>query len=69
VCSSDLNLVYVATKNPRLTAEQLQAKLRAKGVLVSQLGGRVRACMHIDVTAAMVDEAVGLAREIVREVS
>ena len=65
----ETNLVYVATTNPRLTAEQLQAKLRAKGVLVSQLGGRVRACMHIDVTAAMVDEAVGLAREIVREVS
>jgi len=63
----ETNLVYVATTSPHLTAEQLQAKLRAKGVLVSQLGGRVRACMHLDVTAEMVNEVIGLAREIVRD--
>src|SRR5262249_23005867 len=32
----ETNLVYVASTSSRLTAEQLQAKLRARGVLVSQ---------------------------------
>jgi threonine aldolase len=27
------------------------------------LGGRVRACTHLDVTAPMIEEAVGLIRE------
>jgi threonine aldolase len=63
----ETNLVFIATTNPRLTAELLQARLRLKGVSVSQLGGRIRACTHIDVTAAMIEEAIAVTREIVRE--
>jgi threonine aldolase len=31
-------------------------------VLVSQLGGRLRACTHLDVTAGMIEEALTLIR-------
>ena len=62
----DTNLVYVATTNPRLTAERLQTELRARGVLVSQLGGRVRACTHIDVTTPMIEDTIALVRDIMR---
>ena len=65
----ETNLVFIGSNSPRLTPEKLQAELRAKGVLVSMLGGRVRACTHLDVTAAMVDETVALAREIARAAS
>jgi threonine aldolase len=41
-----------------MTVEQLQAKLQMRGIAVSGLGGRVRACTHLDVTAPMIDEAV-----------
>ena len=30
------------------------------------MDGRIRACMHLDVTAPMVEEMVGYVREIVR---
>ena len=36
----------------------LQQRLLARGVAVSGLGGRVRPCLHLDVTAPMIDEAV-----------
>ena len=41
-----------------MTVEQLQAKLQMRGIAVSGLGGRVRACTHLDVTAPMIEEAV-----------
>jgi threonine aldolase len=63
----ETNLVYIATTDSRLTAEQLQARLRLKGISVSQLGGRIRACTHIDVTAAMIEDAVAVTRGIVRD--
>jgi threonine aldolase len=37
---------------------QLQDRLRLRGVAVSGLGGRVRACTHLDVAAPMIEEAV-----------
>ena len=37
----------------------------ARGILVSQFGGRIRACTHLDVTAAMIEETVAAVREIV----
>jgi threonine aldolase len=35
-------------------------------VLVSMLGGRVRACTHLDVSAAMAEETIKLVRETIR---
>jgi len=31
------------------------------------MDGRIRACTHLDVTAEMIEEMVGLVREVVRE--
>jgi threonine aldolase len=65
----DTNLVFFDMASAQLTPQRLLGELRAKGVLLTQLGGRFRACMHIDVTAAMVDEVLMLTRQIVREAS
>ncbi|WP_204315426.1 hypothetical protein, partial [Stenotrophomonas maltophilia] len=62
----ETNLVYIGTNGAGLTPSKLQAELRARGILVSMLGGRVRACTHLDVTAAMVDETVAAVRDIAR---
>jgi threonine aldolase len=35
-------------------------------VLLAMMDGRIRACTHLDVTSAMIEETVGLVREIVR---
>jgi threonine aldolase len=40
--------------------------LHKRGVLLAMMDGRIRACTHLDVTAGMIEEAVGLVREIVR---
>ena len=63
----DTNLVFFDLSSASVAPQRLLGELRAKGVLLTQLGGRFRACMHIDVTAAMVDEVLALTREIVRE--
>jgi threonine aldolase len=43
-------------------APELIRRLRLQGVHLSLLGGRVRACTHLDVTEAMIEEALGLIR-------
>jgi threonine aldolase len=65
----DTNLVFFELASAQLTPQRLLGALRSRGVLLTQLGGRFRACMHIDVTAAMVEEVVRLTREIAREAS
>ncbi len=45
----------------------LQRRLLMRGVAVSGLGGRVRACTHLDVTAPMIEEAVAIIRETLAE--
>jgi len=40
--------------------------LRKRGVLLAMMDGRIRACTHLDVSAAMIEETVSLVREIVR---
>jgi threonine aldolase len=40
--------------------------LRQRGVLLAMMDGRIRACTHLDVTAGMIEETVGLMREIAR---
>lgn len=59
----DTNLVFFDIKGTGWSVEALQQKLLMQGVAVSGLGGRVRACTHLDVTAPMIEEAVGLIRE------
>jgi threonine aldolase len=40
--------------------------LRKRGVLLAMMDGRIRACTHLDVSAAMIEETVGIVREIAR---
>ncbi|MBR0683762.1 low specificity L-threonine aldolase [Roseomonas eburnea] len=54
----DTNLVFFDIRDAGMTVEKLQAKLQMRGIAVSGLGGRVRACTHLDVTAPMIEEAV-----------
>ena len=63
----ETNLVYFDTRGTGLTAGDLQARLRQAGIMVSTMGPyRVRACTHLDVTAAHVTEAADAIKEAVR---
>jgi threonine aldolase len=59
----ETNLVFFDTEGTGMTAPALAAKLREQGVLVSTSGTyRARACLHLDVSAADVEEALSLMR-------
>ena len=59
----DTNLVFFDIKGSGVSVEELQRRLALQGIMVSGLGGRVRACTHLDVTAAMIPEAVSAIRD------
>src|ERR1700748_1124803 len=56
---------FVPDKSGFSAATMVEA-LRKRGVLLAMMDGRIRACTHLDVTAGMIEETVGLIREIVR---
>jgi threonine aldolase len=58
----DTNLVFFDPAGAGLPAPELISRLRREGVSLSLLGGRVRACTHLDVTEAMIEETLGLIR-------
>ena len=60
----DTNLVFFDVGGTGMEVVTLQERLLLQGVAVSALGGRVRACTHLDVTAPMVEEAVGIIRTV-----
>ena len=60
------NLVFFESFGAELPGDKLVAALRARGVLLAMMDGRIRACTHLDVSAAMIDETIGLVREILR---
>jgi threonine aldolase len=59
----DTNLVFFDPAGAGVPAPELARRMRLKGVSMSLLGGRVRACTHLDVTAAMIEEALALMRQ------
>jgi threonine aldolase len=61
----DTNLAFFDPGGSGVAAAALVAALRSEGIAMSVLGGRIRACTHLDVTAAMVEEAVAAVRRIV----
>lgn len=61
----DTNLVFFDVRGAGMDVATLQARLQMRGVAVSGLGGRVRACTHLDVTAPMIEEAVAIIREVI----
>jgi threonine aldolase len=62
----ETNLVFFDTFGTGLTAAEFAASLKPLGVLVSTSDRyRGRACLHLDVTAAHVEEAVSIMRGVV----
>ena len=59
----DTNLVFFDVRGTGTSGTELQERLRMQGIAVSGLGGRLRACTHLDVSAPMIEEAVGVIRE------
>jgi threonine aldolase len=59
----ETNLVFFDIRGTGVAVETLQRRLLARGIAVSALGGRVRACTHLDVTAAMIPEALAAIRD------
>jgi threonine aldolase len=63
----ETNLVFFKPEGAGVAGDRMVAALRKRGVLLAMMDGRIRACTHLDVTTAMIEETIGLAREIVRE--
>jgi threonine aldolase len=64
----ETNLVFFKPDGAGVSGTDMIAKLNQRGVLLAMMDGRIRACTHLDVTAGMIEETVGLVREIVRRV-
>jgi threonine aldolase len=63
----ETNLVFFNPGGAGVSGDKMVEALRQRGVLLAMMDGRIRACTHLDVTASMIDETVGLVREIARE--
>jgi threonine aldolase len=62
----ETNLVFLKPDGTGVTGEKMVAALRQRGVLLAMMDGRIRACTHLDVSAGMIEETVGLVRDIAR---
>ena len=62
----ETNLVFFNPDGAGVSGDAMVAGLRQRGVLLAMMDGRIRACTHLDVTAGMIEETVGLVREIAR---
>ena len=61
------NLVFFNPKGSGVTGgEAGRSVCHQRGVLLAMMDGRIRACTHLDVSAAMIEETLGMIREIVR---
>lgn len=61
------NLVFFRPDGAGVTGAEMVKRLRAQGVLLAMMDGRIRACTHLDVSRAMIDQTLGLVREILRK--
>lgn len=64
----ETNLVFFDPAGAGISAADMVKALRAKGVTLATMDGRIRACTHLDVDAAMIEDTLGMVREIVRGV-
>ena len=58
----DTNLVFFDPSGTGVAAGEVVKRARMEGVQLSMLGGRIRACTHLDVTAPMIEEALQILR-------
>ncbi|WP_371419868.1 low specificity L-threonine aldolase [Tardiphaga sp.] len=61
----ETNLVFFDPAGSGISGADMVKALRAKGVLLATMDGRIRACTHLDVTADMIEETLGLIRDVV----
>ena len=62
----ETNLVFFKPDGAGISGDDMVKALRQRGVLLAMMDGRIRACTHLDVNAEMIEETVGLVREIAR---
>ncbi len=62
----ETNLVFFNPDGTGVSGQDMVEALRRRGVLLAMMDGRIRACTHLDVSAAMIEETVGMVREIAR---
>src|SRR6188768_3190801 len=62
----ETNLVFFKPDGAGIGGDDMVKALRQRGVLLAMMDGRIRACTHLNVSADMIEEMVGLVREIVR---
>jgi threonine aldolase len=62
----ETNLVFFKPDGAGVPGGKMVTALRQRGVMLAMMDGRIRACTHLDVTAAMIEEMIGHVREIVR---
>jgi threonine aldolase len=64
VQAPETNLVFFDVCDAGITNEELTKALRQRGVLVSIMGGRMRACTHLDISADLIQETLDITRDI-----
>ncbi len=62
----ETNLVFFDPAGSGVSGTKMVSELRQRGVLLAVMDGRIRACIHLDISAGMIEETLGLMREIVR---
>jgi threonine aldolase len=63
----ETNLVFFRPDRAGISGSDMVAALNKRGVQIATMDGRIRACTHLDVTAAQIEEMIGHVREIVRK--
>ena len=61
----ETNLVFFDPAGTGITTDRMIGELRTHGILTGALDHRIRACTHLDVSAAMIEETVSAIRGIV----
>ncbi|MEW6769182.1 MAG: threonine aldolase family protein [Pseudomonadota bacterium] len=59
------NLVFFDPSKSGVDTKRMISELDARGILTGALDHRIRACTHLDVTAAMIEETISAVRQIV----
>ncbi len=58
------NLVFFDPTKSGVDTQRMISELDKRGILAGALDHRIRACTHLDVTAAMIDETISAVRDI-----
>ena len=60
----ETNLIFFDPTATGIGTDRMIAELRTRGILTGALDHRIRACTHLDVTSAMVEETISAIRAI-----